>query len=105
MPRRPILSDFEKGQITTLHQEGFSIIEIVERLKRGRNVIQKYLSSPDTYKTKKSPARPSKWTKRNKRRMILATSKGEQSSKQIKDSRHSDLDKKSSKNSYFDPTS
>ena len=91
MPRAPTLSGFEKGQIMTLHQEGLSIRAIAERLKRGKNVIHKYLSSPDTYGTKKSPGRPSKLTKRDKRRLILAASKGDLSAKQIKEAQNIEL--------------
>ena len=54
MPRGQILSDFEKGQIMTIHQEVVSFRAIEERLKRGENIIKKYLSSPDTYGTKNS---------------------------------------------------
>ena len=85
MPRGPILSDFEKFQIMTLYQEGFIIIAIAKRLKMGGNITQQYLSSPDTYGTKKNPGRPSKLTKRDKRRMISAASNSEQSAKQIKE--------------------
>ena len=85
MPRGPTPSSFEKGQIMALHQEGLPIRIISQRLKMGKNVIHKYLSSPDTYGTKKSPGMPSKLTKRDKSWLILAASKGEQSAKQIKE--------------------
>ena len=49
------------------------------------------MSSPDTYGTKKYPGKPLKLTKRDKRRVIIAASKGEQSAKQIKETQNIEL--------------
>ena len=49
------------------------------------------MRSPGTYQTKKSLGSSSKLTKRDKRRLILAASKGEQSAKQIKETQNVEL--------------
>ena len=81
MPRRPVLSDFEKGQIVAWGEQGMSIRKIAEHLHRGKNVVHSFLGHPEKYGTKKSPGRPEELSKGDKGRLILAASKGHQSAR------------------------
>lgn len=84
MPRGKRLSEFEKGKITGMRQDGKSYRAIAKALKRSRHVVKNYLDNPDNYGTKRRPGRPRKLTARDQRSIIKSASNSTISCQQIK---------------------
>lgn len=53
MGRKPGLTEFERGQITAMHDLKKPISHIAEALKRSRDCISRFLLSPKTYGVRK----------------------------------------------------
>ena len=69
------LSEFVKGEITTLKRVGKSLREISKALGRSKAVICNYLKSPNKYKTRKPTGRPENLLPLFKRRIIREVKK------------------------------
>ena len=77
------LSEFEKGEITTLKRVGKSQREISKALKRSKTVRWNYLKSPNKYGTRKPTGRPEKLSPQFKRRIVHKVKKKTSSTTQI----------------------
>ena len=66
MAKETKLSEFEKGEITTLKRGGKSQREISKALGSSKTVICNYLESPNQYGTRKPTGRPEKLSPRVK---------------------------------------
>ena len=53
MPKGKKLSEFEKGQISALYDQNFTLRHIADQLGRSEKVVRNYLNDPDAYRTKK----------------------------------------------------
>lgn len=67
MPKNKRLTEFERGQVTALREQGLTLREIGRRIGRSKDVVHNYLRLGKKYATKKSPGRPSILTPRMKR--------------------------------------
>ena len=84
MPRGPLLSEFERGQVTALRESGCSMREIARRLKRSIRVISNYLASPDNYGKNHAGGKPKALSERDKRQILRLASNSKYSLKKIK---------------------
>ena len=84
MPKGPVLSDLEKGQILSFFSVGASFRLIARKVNRSVSVVRHFLKDPEGYGTLKSPGRPSKLSERDKRHLLREAVKGESSSKDIR---------------------
>ena len=64
------LSEFEKGEITTLKRVGKSQRGILKALGHIKTIICNYLKSPNKYGTRKLSDRPEKLSQQFKRRIV-----------------------------------
>ena len=64
------LSEFEKGEITTLKRVGKSQREILKALGRSKTVICNYLKSLNKYGTRKPTGRQEKLSPQFQRRIV-----------------------------------
>ena len=69
------LSDFEKGEITTLKRVGKSQKEILKALGHSETVICNYLKSPNKYETRKLTGRQKNLSPQFKRRIVCKVKK------------------------------
>ena len=83
MPKGKKLSEFEKGQISALYDQNFTLRHIADQLGRSDKVVRNYLNDPDAYGTNKSSGRPFIVSPREKRRIVSAASNSTISSAQI----------------------
>jgi hypothetical protein len=67
MPRGTLLNDHDKGQITALHAENFTIGQIATRIGRSPNVVRHFLTLGDKYGTKRFHGRKQSISPRVKR--------------------------------------
>ena len=67
MPKNSPLTDFERGRVVTLREQGLTLREIGGRIGRSKDVVHNYLRNGDKYATKKRTGRPSSLIPRNKR--------------------------------------
>ncbi|DAZ96846.1 TPA: hypothetical protein N0F65_008277, partial [Lagenidium giganteum] len=70
MPRRPPLSEGEKGEIRASKRAGLSIRSIAKDLGRDPKTIRAYLRDPEGYSQRQRPGRPRKLTPRDRRRIF-----------------------------------
>ncbi|DAZ98624.1 TPA: hypothetical protein N0F65_000819 [Lagenidium giganteum] len=70
MPRRPPLSEGEKGEIRASKRAGLSIRSIAKDLRRDPKTIRAYLRGPEGYSQRQRPGRPRKLTHRDRRRIF-----------------------------------
>lgn len=75
MGRGKPLTDIEKRQIIALNEEKLSANAIAGRIDRSWTVVNKFLSNPDAYGTKKSPGRPKLLSPAATRRLLREASK------------------------------
>ena len=78
------LTEFEKGQIVTLHAQNKSNRWIATQIGRSETVVRGFLKSPQQYGTKKSPGRPKILKKRDIRRLNREASKGKLCARELK---------------------
>lgn len=83
MGRGKTLTDYEKGCINAYAEDGKRVSWIAKKLKRSFYVIKSYLNNPTFYGSKKSPGRPSKVTKHDRRRILAIASNSTKSTKEI----------------------
>ena len=83
MPKGSKLTNFEKGQISALYSQNFSLRRIATEIGRSDKVVRNYLDDPDGYGTCKSSGRPAMLSPRDKRRIVNAASNSTVSSVQI----------------------
>ena len=76
MGRKSALNELEKGIIVTFKDQGLSTRAIVKKLKRSSGVISNFLRLQEDYGANKSPGRPSKLSKKDKRAIIKRMSDG-----------------------------
>jgi transposase len=74
MPRGTKLSEFEKGQIMALHEEGRANKAIARRINRSAKVVRNFISDPTAYGTKKHTGRKRILSPRNERCIRSAAS-------------------------------
>lgn len=74
MGRGKRLTDFEKGQISALKNEGLSNREIARRIKRSANVVDNFIKNKENYGIKKSPGRPRALSVRQERAILRVAS-------------------------------
>ena len=74
MGRGKALSEYEKGIIDALNDNGLSLNKISRRLGRSRCVVRNYLNNKEGYGTRKSKGRPMVVRDREKRRIINCAS-------------------------------
>lgn len=84
MPRGKKLSDYEKGQIDALNANGKTNREIARFLGRSHDVVDRFLRNPKGYGMNKSPGRPNKLSKRDKRNISRAASNSTSSCNKIR---------------------
>lgn len=70
MSRGTKLTDYEKGQITSLNALNWSNRRIALEIGRSKHVVNNYLSNPDAYGRKNPGGRPSSLTKHEKNRIL-----------------------------------
>nr|CCA22303.1 Hypothetical protein W07E6.6 putative [Albugo laibachii Nc14] len=83
MPRGPALSDFEKGQVSTIHAAGTSQRVIARIIGRSKTVVNAYLRNPEGYNTMRRLDRRSSLTPATVRRIVRAAQTGQYSSSEI----------------------
>ena len=86
MGRKKALSEFEKGQIRAFSTAGYNYSKIATLVKRSRKVIGNFLADEQNYGKQKSPGRPPKLSKRQKRQIMAAASNSTSSVNKIKNS-------------------
>lgn len=74
MGRGSMLSIEEQAQIKALRDAGLSIRQISTQLGRSKNVISKFLRSPDLYHSRKSSGRPRLLSTRDERQIVRMVS-------------------------------
>ncbi|CDF38189.1 unnamed protein product [Chondrus crispus] len=84
MPRRKLLSDFEKGQIVAMKQECLSVCEISRTLTRSPGAVQNFLKHPKRVDGRKSTCNATKISKKQTRLLLREASKGEKSCRELK---------------------
>lgn len=83
MPLGKQLSAEEKGQIHAYHEMGLSNRQIATRISRSPKVVNNFLANPQQYGTATHTGRPSKLSKRDKRRILRRASNSTSSSSVI----------------------
>lgn len=83
MPRGSKLSEFERGKITALDEEGFCVTEIAKKLSRSRHVVTNFLSNPAEYDTKRRGGPKPKLSDRDRRVIIKNASNKSTSCSQL----------------------
>lgn len=83
MPRGLPLSEYEMGQIDVYRSAGDSIRVIANKINRSSNVVHNYLKLGENYGTKKSPGRPTKLTKRDRRSVLRIIKEGNSTCNEI----------------------
>jgi len=77
MGKEKDLTDYEKGQIDALNEQGLNKSEIGRRVNRNRTTISKYLNANRSSRGKKASGRKEKFDCRTKRRIFkLVTTEG-----------------------------
>ncbi|EFO89454.1 hypothetical protein CRE_19968 [Caenorhabditis remanei] len=84
MTPRKSLTDFEKGQITVLMNQGISNRQIAKTIGRTHTIVNSFVKDPTGYGTKKKSGRPSLLSQRDKRLIIRSASNNVDSCRQIK---------------------
>lgn len=74
MGRGKKLTEYERGQIIALKNEGLSNREVAKRIKRSANVVDNFVKNKENYGIKKSPGRPRALSKREERAILRAAS-------------------------------
>nr|CCA27938.1 protein Y6B3B.8 putative [Albugo laibachii Nc14] len=83
MHRGPALSEFEKGQLSTMHATGTSQREIARIVGKSKTVVKAYLRNPEGYNTMRRPGRRSSLTPATVRRIVREAQTSQFSSSQI----------------------
>jgi hypothetical protein len=84
MGRSTTLTEFERGQITSLNSLGYSQRRIASEIGRSQNVVRNYLILGDQYHTKFSPGRPKAATERDERKIGQLAATGKFSIREIR---------------------
>ncbi|CDF35190.1 unnamed protein product [Chondrus crispus] len=84
MPRRKLLSDFEKGQIVAMKQECLSVCEIARTLSRSPGAVHNFLNHPKRVDGRKSTRNATKISKKQTQLLLRDASKGEKSCRELK---------------------
>ena len=83
MPKGKRLSEYEKGKIDGLKEEGWSNRKIAEEIGRSRCVIDNYINLRENYGQKKSSGRKRKLTRRDERAVVRLAIKKKFGSRRI----------------------
>jgi len=93
MGRGKALTDYERGQIHALRDEGNSARAIEAAIGRSRSAVDHYLADPLNYNQPYGGGRPAKLTDRDKRRIFREAAPGNVSPKKIVDKLHLEVSK------------
>lgn len=83
MPKGKRLSEYEKGKIDGLKEEGWSNRKIAKEIERSRCVIDNYINLRENYGQKKSSGRNKKLTRRDERAIVRLAIKKKFGSRRI----------------------
>ena len=84
MPRGPLLTDMEKGQILALHHQLMSLRDISKELGRPVGAIQRFLKNPGRVSRARADVPGQKLSVRQEKAMIRKASTGDYSARDLK---------------------